>query len=196
MRTSHPERRTPTFRHVLLVMGAATWLALVLPVGARATGQLVTLVDPSTSSKAHVDDGKLLVGDGQGSLTVNGSVRDADQPGRHVYQQSTGLQTHPTPLGTMCLQFGSVPAGNRLEIDFVTFEFTSQVQPDEAWVRANGSKYWIDFVLVSTNHWQVSETTDIYFDAARQGPAICAFHNSTNDVVAGGSITGHLIPLP
>src|SRR5262249_36958511 len=55
MRTSHPERRTPTFRQFALVLAAVTWFALLLPVGARATGQLVTLVDPTSSNKAVVD---------------------------------------------------------------------------------------------------------------------------------------------
>jgi hypothetical protein len=55
MRTSHPERRTPTFRQFAMVMAAVTWFAVLLPVGARAAGQLVTLVDPTTSNQARVD---------------------------------------------------------------------------------------------------------------------------------------------
>jgi hypothetical protein len=37
-----------------MVMAAATWFALLLPLGARAAGQLVTLVDPVTQGKARV----------------------------------------------------------------------------------------------------------------------------------------------
>ena len=81
MRTSHPERRTPTIRQFILIMTALTWFALLLPVGARATGQLVTLVDPSTSSKARVDAGKLRVGDGSGPLSVDGRVGSYPAPG-------------------------------------------------------------------------------------------------------------------
>src|SRR6266542_4193978 len=81
MRTSHPERRTPTIRQFILIMTALTWFALLLPVGARATGQLVTLVDPSTSSKARVDAGKLRVGDGSGALSVDGRVGRYPAPG-------------------------------------------------------------------------------------------------------------------
>ena len=77
MRQSHPERRTPTLRQFAMVLLAITWFAVLLPVGARAAGQLVTLVDPIDSSKTRVDDGKLRVGDGNGSLTVDGSVRVA-----------------------------------------------------------------------------------------------------------------------
>jgi hypothetical protein len=54
MDVSHPERRTPTFRQFAIVMAAITWFALLLPVGARAAGQLVTLTDPVNEGKARV----------------------------------------------------------------------------------------------------------------------------------------------
>jgi hypothetical protein len=56
MGTSHPERRTPTFRQFAMVMAALTWFALLLPVGARAAGQLVTIVDSETDIPASVDE--------------------------------------------------------------------------------------------------------------------------------------------
>jgi hypothetical protein len=79
MATAHVERRTPTIRLFLMVIAAVTWFAVMLPIGARAAGQLVTLVDPTTDSKARVDSGKLRVGDGSGALTVNGSVATTPQ---------------------------------------------------------------------------------------------------------------------
>jgi hypothetical protein len=57
MHISHAERWTPTVRQFVLVLAAVTWFALLLPVGARAAGQLVTLVDPTSSTKARVDGG-------------------------------------------------------------------------------------------------------------------------------------------
>jgi len=47
MRASHPEGRTPTFRRFGMVMVAVTWFAVLLPVGARAAGTLMTLVGSS-----------------------------------------------------------------------------------------------------------------------------------------------------
>jgi len=74
METLHPERRTPTFRQFAMAMAAVTWFAVLLPVGATAAGQLVTIVDEDSSSTAQVDDGFLRVGDGTGPLTVDGTV--------------------------------------------------------------------------------------------------------------------------
>jgi hypothetical protein len=52
---SHAKVRTATLRQFLMVMAAVTWFAVLLPVGARAAGSLVTLVDSSTTHKARVD---------------------------------------------------------------------------------------------------------------------------------------------
>jgi hypothetical protein len=55
-------------------------MMLLIPVGAYAAGQLVTIVGPGGSgpgTSAKVVGGKLLVGDGAGALTVNGSTRPA-----------------------------------------------------------------------------------------------------------------------
>jgi hypothetical protein len=48
------------------------WL---VPVAAHAVGSIVSIQDGDGSSKAQVDFGKLRVGDGSGSLTVDGGVR-------------------------------------------------------------------------------------------------------------------------
>ncbi len=37
-----------------MVMAAVTWFAVLLPVGARAAVQLVTLTDPETTQRARV----------------------------------------------------------------------------------------------------------------------------------------------
>jgi hypothetical protein len=60
-------------RRQLVTIVAALALAVVLvPVGASAAGQLFSIVDPQTGSKARVDAGRLRVGDGSGPLTVDG----------------------------------------------------------------------------------------------------------------------------
>jgi len=67
------------------MMKRAAWIAvgvvialIAVPVGVRAAGNLVTIVDPSATTAAggaKVAGGKLEVGDGSGALTVDGSVR-------------------------------------------------------------------------------------------------------------------------
>jgi len=59
-------------------------VVVLAPAGVRAAGTLVTLVDPQTSSKAHVTDGKLEIGDGTGALTVNGGVRVTNTVGAPI----------------------------------------------------------------------------------------------------------------
>ena len=63
-----------TFRTILIAVVSAATIALLLPVGAQAAGQLMTIVDPQTNAKARVDAGELRVGDGDGALTVNGTI--------------------------------------------------------------------------------------------------------------------------
>lgn len=62
-------------RDIVLVVVSVSAALVLTPVGVMAAAsQLVTLKDPTTSSKAKVDAGKLRIGDGSGPLTVNGSV--------------------------------------------------------------------------------------------------------------------------
>ena len=63
-----------TTRTILTAVTIATVMALLLPVGAQAAGSFVTIVDPTSSAKAQVEGGRLLVGDGNRGLTVNGAV--------------------------------------------------------------------------------------------------------------------------
>ena len=61
-------------RTILTAATVAAVIVLLLPVGAQAAGQLMTIVDPTSGAKAQVDGGKLRVGDGSGAMTVNGQV--------------------------------------------------------------------------------------------------------------------------
>ena len=63
-----------TLRTALVVLATASVTSVLLPVEAQAAGQLMTIVDPSSDSKARVDAGRLRVGDGLGPLSVDGSV--------------------------------------------------------------------------------------------------------------------------
>ena len=107
MSTAHSERRTPSIRQFLMVMAAVTWLALILPVGARAAGQLVTLVDSSTSTQSRVESSGAL------------RVAEYNDPARTPYTYSvsvpisSGSNNHTGNLTT-------VPAGSRLVIETVS----------------------------------------------------------------------------
>ena len=75
-RSSAPMAWEPVpFRHVVLFAAAMIIAVVLVPVGVRAAGQLVSIVDSdSDTDQARVDAGKLRVGDGSGNLTVDGSV--------------------------------------------------------------------------------------------------------------------------
>jgi hypothetical protein len=81
----------------LVSLGVVLAVAVLLsPAGASAAGSLVSIVDGNGDSKAQVDSGKLRVGDGNGALTVNGSVSDvgvALKPVRVQEQFSMGENT-------------------------------------------------------------------------------------------------------
>jgi hypothetical protein len=101
MGQTHLERRTPTIRQFVMVVVAVTLLAMLLPVGAKAAGQLVTLTDSTTLSKARVDSGKLRVGDGSGPLTIDGQVATvASIPAKAFNTQGGDVIHGPDPLAT------------------------------------------------------------------------------------------------
>lgn len=99
---SHSSRESTRawIRQLGLVVAGVTAFALVLPVGARASGQLVTLVDPSNTHKARVD--------GTGRLTV------VDQPlAATPWSFQTNLTTlFDPPSGVTRLVVGSVTVMN------------------------------------------------------------------------------------
>ncbi len=100
MGLSRAERHASSIRPVALSLVAVTWFALVVPIGARAAGQLVTLVDSSTSHKARVD--------GLGRLAV------LERP---VGASPWSIQTNANPIfdppsGTTTLTVGSLTLTN------------------------------------------------------------------------------------
>ena len=107
MDTSHPERRTPTFRQFAMVMAAVTWFALLLPVGARAAGQLVTLADPVNEGKARV--------------VAPGALRVAEynNPARLPYADGIA-GTMNEGARSLHADLTAVPAGYRLVIETVS----------------------------------------------------------------------------
>ena len=64
-----------TLKTAFIVVVTMATTSVTLPLGAHAAGQLMTIVDSDSASKAQVDDGSLRIGDGNGALTTNGSAR-------------------------------------------------------------------------------------------------------------------------
>ena len=83
-----------TTRTILTAVTVATVMALLLPVGAQAAGQLMTIVDADTNARAQVEDGRLRVGDGNGAMTVNGAVAARPAPPAEPFSVvGTGFDT-------------------------------------------------------------------------------------------------------
>jgi hypothetical protein len=130
MCVSHPEGRPSAVRRFILVVAALTWLALVLPVGARAAGQLVTIVDPDTTNKVQVDGGKLRVGDGAGSLTVDGTVAAlpalATHPWRKIVCCTAVLFLPPAGVTTLAITSLTLDNGSPGNTPFSLVLFASR----------------------------------------------------------------------
>ena len=102
-------------RIVLQSVLTAALVALFVPVGALATSQLVTLVDPD-GTRAQVDGGELRVGDGAGALTVNGTV-DTRADGTPFHR---ALIANAEGAGNFDTASYTVPAGKRLVVTHVS----------------------------------------------------------------------------
>ena len=102
-----------TTRTIMTAVTVATVMALLMPVGAQAAGQLMTIVDANSDAKAQVDSGKLRVGDGNGAMTVNGTV-GTSYSGRTPYADSCHLYADGY-VQDECT-FDAVPAGKVLVI--------------------------------------------------------------------------------
>jgi hypothetical protein len=187
MDASHSERRTPTFRQFAMVMGAVTWFALLLPVGARAAGQLVTLVDPVTEGKARV--------------VAPGALRVAEfnDPGRSPYTRivKTGwLQGH----SFNDVVVATVPSGYRLVIDTVSFYVgvPESQRPIKTYIEASSGRFYIPIFFTGTlgqTWYQGTQRVQLYADPEAQ--VVAGF--SRNSAASGGfvdiSISGHLVKL-
>ena len=101
---------------------SATLIALMLPVAAGAAGQLVTLVDSDSNSQAQVDSGKLRIGDGDGKLSIDGTILERDtMKGRVPFQDSCSESVGDGIVIALC-DFDVVPTGKTLIITSVSIE--------------------------------------------------------------------------
>ncbi len=188
MRASHPERRTPTIRQFLMVMAAVTWFAVLLPVGARAAGQLVTLVDPTTSTKARVETGALRVAE------YNDPARLPVRRAKRVLL-AAGVFSGQATLTT-------VPPGYELVVDTVSVDAHLPIgqRPGPAGVQVHPNGFvFLPLTLNGPEYGQDTylgtERVQLYAD---QGYTVVVFFrrgSNTGTADAFFSINGHLVKL-
>ena len=123
--------KTFTPRQVVTMVVAVCAAVVLAPAGAIAAATLLTIQDPSNGSKARVDAGRLRVGDGSGSLTVDGSTGPA-VPAKPFAVSARIMATGPTGVllasrkGTSRLAITSIT--NHLNVNtFQVAHYTSYV---------------------------------------------------------------------
>ena len=112
-----------TWGDVGKVMVGVVFAVALVPVAASGAGQLVTLVDNDTPSKAQIDGGRLRIGDGDGHVTVDGTLTDSRRGqtpwhGQAFPEAATGSDR---ALGDKVFV---VPRGKRLVVTHVSALFT------------------------------------------------------------------------
>ena len=98
----------------LITLGVVAALgALMIPVGAYAAGQLVTIADPTSNVGARVTSGRLWVGDATGPLTVDGTIDVRYRPPSATFLLNDSLP-NTTVSGTWVILTG--PTSSTLAI--------------------------------------------------------------------------------
>ena len=188
MRASHWEGRTPITRQLIVAMAAMTWLALLLPVGARAAGQLVTIADPASSSKARVDGGSLrVVVHNDPARTPVGVTHVINIPPAELVSV-TRLTTVPAGYELVVESlsvFASVPQGQRLSVARIVYP---------------GMQFFIPMSFMATeagisDYYQGAQAVRLYVnpgDAVQAGFQRSATAGGVTVVI---TLSGHLVKL-
>ena len=155
------------FKVCSIVAATAVVMGLAAPLGAVAAGQLVTLVDDDTPTKAQVDTGgKLRVGDGAGSLTVNGSVNVTSSPADpvsareapKVFGDTASVFLNAGATGCTNLELA---AGRLARIESVVVSAGGAAAPT-AWLRVWGEPTEGDFFAVDGKLTLAQSNTSFY----------------------------------
>ncbi|HEX9375991.1 MAG TPA: hypothetical protein VGB19_07125 [Actinomycetota bacterium] len=189
MRASHPERRTPTFRQFTMVLAAVTWFALLLPVGARATASLVTLVDPQTSVKAHVDE--------PGALRV----AEYNEPARLPVRR-TKFIILAAGVASQSISVTTVPDGYELVIDTVSAYMSLPTGQQPTLVELKNHQNGYVALPMTRNgsngvndYYGSTVAVQLYSDPGDTVSAIWSRTASAGPAPVSISINGHLVPL-
>lgn len=114
---SHTSSRvTEVFKICAIIATTALLLSVAVPVTAEATNHLITLVGPSGDKAKVSDTGALKVGDGEGPMTVNGTVDLAGRPPVRPAEVpfSRYVRVVTTTSGTQLCETLPLPAGKVL----------------------------------------------------------------------------------
>ena len=115
------------------VMVGVVFAVALVPVAASASGQLVTLVDQDTASKAQVDAGRLRIGDGAGALTIDGRLTDSRR-GQSPWHEGAIAYTSGTDHSMQSATF-TVPNRKRLVLTHVSALVEVPSELDVAFLR-------------------------------------------------------------
>lgn len=128
--------RTFTSRQVLLLLVGCCVVSLLLPTSVQAAGSALTRITDGKGHVAKVDrSGRLLVGDGGGPLTVDGSVSVAGVPtvrgtvdSRMAPATQPWMNVNGTSLGSATQQSEVLHAGTGAHPIHIT-TFSASVNP-------------------------------------------------------------------
>ena len=187
MDTSRSERRTPTFRQFAMVMAAVTWFALLLPVGARAAGQLVTLADPTTTQKARV--------------IAPGALRVAEynDPARLPITEA-GFGTLSDATSGASGNIMTVPDGYRLVIETVSVRASLPTgeRSWRTWIYYPGS-FFVPLFLAGNSagrdNYYGSERVELYVDPGEDVQWVLNRDSSVGEASVYFNISGHLVKI-
>ena len=103
-------------RIALTVVATVALTSVMVPLGASAASNLVSLID-ADGDRARIENGKLRVGDGEGAMTVDGGVNTAPG-GRPIHVNLTA--TGGVDRSLEYLNTYTVPTGRRLVVTHVS----------------------------------------------------------------------------
>jgi hypothetical protein len=193
MRISHPEGRTPIIRQFVLVLVAVTWFALLLPVGARAAGQLVTIVDPTTSDKARVESSKAL------------RVAEFNDPARRPFTKLVHVPISANQFDSQPITVTTVPSGQRLVIETISVGVllpTGQ-RATSVVVQVNGTGFLIPLSFMAAvpgaptgaDVFGALQRVQLYANPQSDVIVIWGRNSTTGNAPATFSISGHFVKL-
>ena len=174
-----------------MVALAASCFALALPMGARAATQLVSIVDPKTTSRARVVSGSLL-------------VADQSDPAQTAFTADVVVTLNPGS-NFSCKFLATVPSLKRLVIETVsaTARVPSGQHIQSLDVRVHVPTGDAPFNLLPTlaastqngDFYNATQVMEVYAEQ-KSSPSVCFFRPSTaGSASAAFAISGHFATL-
>jgi len=171
-----------------MVMAAVTWFAVLLPVGARAAGSLVTLVDPSTGNKARVE--------------TTGSLRVAEynDPARLPFMVSGSITIAPGLTGKST-SLVTVPRGYRLVIETVSAraQLPSGQRATQTDILVGPGLFYIPLTFAGSSsgwdYYQGTQHVSLYGNPGSLAAADFQRSSSLSTAYVVFAVSGHFVKL-